>query len=131
MEEPDAQLINWPTLSPFAPIRQNIIDAYQRNRSPVAPTVGAYEITEYKRQESLTLKKNPSYFAADSVSISEVKIRFISDEGALVALLKAKTLDILNTVPVLQLEQVKNLATLKSFPVEAVIRFTVSVGKIQ
>jgi ABC-type transport system substrate-binding protein len=118
--EPDMQLLNWLTLPPFAPIRKDMVDAYQGKRTPVVPTLGAYEIVDYKREEYLLLKKNESYVDAAKVSIPEVKIRFVSDEGALVSLLKSGTLDILSKVPVLQLKQVEEIAKVASVPVEAV-----------
>jgi ABC-type transport system substrate-binding protein len=118
--DPDMQLLNWLTLPPFAPIRQDIVDAYKEKRTPSVPTLGAYEIVDYKREEFLSLKKNESYYDAASVSIPEVKIRFVGDEGALVPLLKAGTLDILNKVPMLQLKQVEEIARVASVPVEAV-----------
>ena len=118
--EPDAQLLNWLTLPPFAPLRADILSIYAEKHTPVVPTLGAYEVVDYKRGDSLTLKKNANYFDADSVSIPEVKIRFIEDEGALVPLLNAGTVDILNRVPVLQLKQVEEVARVLTVPVEAV-----------
>ena len=118
--EPDVQLLNWLTLPPFAPIRSDMVEGYSKNRSPVMPTLGAYEIVEYKRESHLLLRKNPNYFAADKVSIDEVKFRFIGEEAALLPLLKSGAVDILNKVPVLQVEAISDLATVAEVPVEAV-----------
>jgi ABC-type transport system substrate-binding protein len=127
--EPDLQLLNWLTLPPFAPIREDIIATYQEKHTPVVPTLGAYEIVDYKREESITLKKNESYFDASAVTIPEVKFRIVSDEGALVALLKAGTIDILNKVPVLQLKEVEAVARVANVPVEAVTYFAFNTRK--
>jgi hypothetical protein len=120
LREADAQLLNWLTLPPFAPIRQDMVDRYTKNRSPVVPTLGAYEIVDYKRESHLDLKKNANYYAADKVSIEEVKVRFVGEEATLLPLLKSGAIDILNKVPVLQVEDIAEISTIKEVPVEAV-----------
>ncbi len=120
MEEPDEQLPNWLTLPPFAPIRQDMIDSITTKHSPVVPTMAAYEVVDYKHGESMLLRKNPQYFNRDEATIDEVRIRFIEDEAALLPLLKAGSIDILNKVPVLQLNQIEEAAKVANVPVEAV-----------
>ncbi len=120
LEEADEQFLNWLTLPPFAPIRPDIVDSYSEKRTPVVPTLGAYEVLEYKREEYLKLRKNPEYFQSNQVEIDEVKIRFITDEGALMPLLKSGAVDILNRVPVLQLKPIQEIAKVDEVPVEAV-----------
>jgi oligopeptide transport system substrate-binding protein len=120
LSEPDGQLLNWLTLPPFAPIRKDILDTYKAKRTPVVPTLGAYEVIDYKRDDSLTLKKNANYFGADDVLVTDVKIIFVGDEGMLVPLLKSGKIDILNKVPVLQLKEVEEFAKVAALPLEAV-----------
>ena len=120
LTEPDLQFPNWLTLPPYAPIRQDMIDTYVGKRTPVVPTLGAYEVVEYKREEYLNLKKNSYFVEQDQVKVDEVKIRFVGDEGTLLPLLKSGTVDILSKVPVLQLKPIADIAQVHEVPVEAV-----------
>lgn len=84
------------------------------------PTLAPYEVVEYKREDHITLKKNPNFMDAGSVAIDEVKIRFIGDEGALFPLLRSGALDLLTKVPVLQVKEILEVAQVAQVPVEAV-----------
>ena len=118
--EKDALMLHWCSLPSFAPIREDMVAQYEKKRTPVMPSLGAYQVIEYQRDEFLNLKKNPHYYAKDEVVLNEVKIRFIKDEGALFPLFKAGSLDVLSKVPMLQLEQVKSVGSVAEVPVEAV-----------
>jgi ABC-type transport system substrate-binding protein len=120
LKEQDERFLNWMTTPAFAPIRSDIVDLYEKNHSPVVPTLGAYEVVEYKRDSHLLLKKNREYYAAGEVTIPEVKIRFISEEASLLPLLKSGMIDILSKVPSLQIKQIAEVASLIEVPVEAV-----------
>lgn len=120
LKTPDALFLNWLTLSALAPIRQDIIEMYQKRPDPVVPTLAAYEVVEYKREDYLKLKKNPNYHNRDQVDVDEIVIRFVKDEAALVSLLKTGAVDVLYKVPVLQIEELKKFATIANFPAEAV-----------
>lgn len=123
LKAPDALFLNWLTLSALAPIRQDIIDLYEKRPDPVVPTLAAFEVVEYKRESHLKLKKNPNYHNRDQIDIDEIMIRFVKDESALVSLLKTGSIDILFKVPILQIEELKKFATVDAFPAEAVTYF--------
>ena len=118
--EPDALFLHWCTLPPFAPIRQDMIDIYAQKRTPVVPTLAAYSVVDYQRDEFLELKKNPEYFAKSGVTLQDVKVRFIKDEAAILPLLKSGSLDVLTRVPVLQLNQIRERSTLVETKAEAI-----------
>jgi ABC-type oligopeptide transport system substrate-binding subunit len=120
LKKADNQFLNWLTLPPFAPIREDLIDRYTKGRNPVAPTLGAYEITEYKRESHLLLKRNPRFHAFRPETIEEVKIRFLPEEASLLPLFKSGAVDILNKVPVLQVEDIAEIGTVRDVAVEAV-----------
>jgi ABC-type oligopeptide transport system substrate-binding subunit len=120
LQKPDPLFLEWCTLPSFAPIRADIIEIYRAKHTPIVPTLAAYQVTDYQREDSIVLKKNPHYYAADAVTIAEIKIRFIPDEAALLPLFKAGSIDILSKVPVLQLNEIKKVAQLAEVPVEAV-----------
>jgi ABC-type oligopeptide transport system substrate-binding subunit len=116
----DAQFLNWLSLPPFAPIRPEMIEKLEKKPSPVMPTLAAYEVIDYKREDSLLLKKNSEYYARERVAIDQVKIRFIKDDAPLVTLMKSGAIDVLCRVPVLQLEQLRSVSTVVDVPVQAV-----------
>lgn len=125
----DEQFPNLLTLPPFAPIRPDLIESYQKKRTPVVPTLGAYEGVDYKRDSHVLLKKNPHFYAANEVQIDEVKVRFITEESALLGLLKAGSIDILTRVPALQYEGIVRLARVVEVPVEAVTYLAFNLRK--
>lgn len=125
----DEQFPNLLTLPPFAPIRADLIELHAKKRTPVVPTLGAYEIVEYKRDSHVLLRKNANFHAAPDVEIEEVKVRFIPEEAALLGLLKAGSIDILTRVPALQYDAVVKLARVVEVPVEAVTYLGFNVRK--
>ncbi|MBS1960347.1 MAG: peptide ABC transporter substrate-binding protein [Bdellovibrionales bacterium] len=129
LKDPDALFLNWLTLPALAPIRQDMIDAYKKRPDPVQPTLAAYRVTDYKREDYVSLKKNPEYYNVGAVNTTEVKIRFIKDESSLLPLLKAGSLDILFKVPALQVDEIKKVATVYNGEVEAVTYFGFNVKK--
>ncbi len=119
LKTPDAQFENWLTLPPFAPIREEMIGEFAKH-NPLVPTLAAYQVVEYKREDYLVLKKNPEFREKDSNNVDQVKIRFLKDESASLALLKTGDVDILTKVPVLQLEQIKKISHVSEVLVEAI-----------
>jgi ABC-type transport system substrate-binding protein len=128
LKTPDAQFVHWLSLPPFSPIRTEMLDSFEK-RNPVVPTLAAYQVIDYKREDFLLLKKNPEFIERDSVKIDEIKIRFIKDEAPLLSLLKSGDVDILTKVPVLQVEPIKKIAALTEVPVEAVTYFAFNTKK--
>jgi oligopeptide transport system substrate-binding protein len=129
LKRADNQFLNWLTLPPFAPIREDLIERYTKGRNPVAPTLGAYEIVEYKRESHLLLRRNPNFHAFQPASVEEVKLRFLPEESSLLPLFKSGAIDILNKVPVLQAEDIAEIGTVRDVPVEAVTYLAFNVRK--
>jgi oligopeptide transport system substrate-binding protein len=128
LKNPDAQFENWLTLAPFAPIREDMLDAFSK-RNPVVPSLAAYQVAEYKREDYILLKKNPEYVDRDSVSIEKVKILFLKDESSYYPLMKSGDLDLLVKVPTLQLDQIRKIAQITDVPAEAVIYLGLNTKK--
>lgn len=129
LREKDGQLLKWLSLPPFAPIRSDMIETYRKKPTPVVPTLAAYQVMEHKREDFLSLKKNPNYYGKNEVAIEEVKIQFIKDEAPLLTLLKQGRIDILGRIPVLQVNEIKKIATVYNVPVEAVTYLGLNVRK--
>jgi ABC-type transport system substrate-binding protein len=119
LRSPDPLLPIWLTLPSFAPIRNEFLKDFSK-RNPILPTLAAYQVTEYKRESHLILKKNPHYHDSASVQIPEVFIRFIKDDATLQPLLKTGEVDILCKVPPLNLTAIRKIAKITEVPVEAV-----------
>jgi ABC-type transport system substrate-binding protein len=119
LRSPDPLLPIWLTLPTFAPMRKEFLKEFSK-RNPVLPTLAAYQITEYKRESHLVLKKNPFYHDAATVRIPEVFIRFLKDDAVLQPLLRTGEIDILCKVPPLHLEAIRKIAKVTEVPVEAV-----------
>ncbi len=127
--ERDPLFTAWCTLPAFAPLRPDMLEIYQSKRTPVVPTLAAYQVVDYKRDEWLQLKANPLFYDQARVSIQDIKIRIIKDEAALYSLLKAGSLDIVSRVPALQLEQFKKISTINETRIEGLTYLGLNVRK--
>lgn len=63
----------------------------QFGRNPVG--AGAFVFEEWAPNDHITVKKNPSYQGRDPAVVDEIEFRFISEENARVAALKAGDID--------------------------------------
>ena len=76
--------------------------------SPVGAGSGPFEFVEWKRNDHLTLKKNPSYWRSGLPYLDGVTYRAIPDVNAILAALKTGDIDIARTIAP------KDVASLKS-----------------
>ncbi len=129
LQTPDQQFPNWLSLPPFAPIRQDMVDALQNSHNPMAPTLAAYQAVEYGRGDHVTLKKNPNFRAFNVASPDEVKIRFIPDDVNLYSLMKAGSVDVLTKIPSLELKDIESISKIATVPVEAVTYLGINTKK--
>lgn len=129
MKQPDPLLAQWTTLTSMAPIRQDMIDSYQKRAQPVVPTLGDFMVADYKREDFLLLKKNPFGVHESKIKLDEVKIRFLKEESTLVSLLKQGIVDVLFRVPVLQQKEIEAVGRVVQTPVQAVTYFGINTRK--
>jgi len=66
--------------------------------APVGAGSGPFEFVEWKRNDHLTLKKNPSYWRSGLPYLDGVTYRAIPDVNAIVAALKTGDIDIARTI---------------------------------
>lgn len=71
-------------------------------------TNGAYTVSEWIHDESMTLTKNPNYHRADEVSVEQIVIVLSDDDSALYDMYQEGNLDFTDTVPVNEFETIKN-----------------------
>ena len=70
-------------------------------------TNGAYTVSDWKHEESMTFKKNPNYYRADEVTIEEIDFMLSADDTAIYAAYQSGDLDFADTVPTNEIEAIK------------------------
>ena len=71
-------------------------------------TNGAYTVSEWKHEESMTFVKNENYHRADEVSIEEIDFMLSADDTAIYAAYQSDDLDFADTVPTNEIESIKD-----------------------
>ena len=72
---------------------------------------GAYTLTEWKHNESMTYEKNPNFYRADDVKIEKLEFMLSADDTAIYAAYNAGDLDFVDThIPADEIETLKNSA---------------------
>ncbi len=62
-------------------------------------TNGAYTLTDWTHDQSMTYTKNPNYHRADEVKVEKLELMLSSDDTAIYAAYNADNLDFIDTVP--------------------------------
>ncbi len=119
LDGPDPLFLQWCALPPFAPIREDLIQNYETKNSPAVPTLAAYQVVEYQRDNFLRLEKNKNFYGHFNVQVEHVRILLSKDELNSYSLIKAGAVDVLTRVPVLQLGPIQKIAKVVQFPVAA------------
>ncbi len=115
LEQPAAY---FPVLTGFwtyAPLPRKTIEQHEDDwvNPTHIQTNGPYQLVEWKKDSFLILKKNPNYYEADQVKISEVHYRVVPDSSLGFAMYKKDELDIIGgdtylTVPESELSDIKS-----------------------
>ena len=71
-------------------------------------TNGAYTVSEWKRNESMVLTKNPNYYKAEEVKINQIDFMLSADDTAIFAAYQSGNLDYADTVPTNEVPNLKN-----------------------
>ncbi len=129
LKESAPAFLDWCTLPPFAPIREDLIRKYESSHTPVVPTLAAYRVSTYVRDDHLLLEKNKNYFDAKNIQIGQVKLWMMREESGLYPLLKSGKIDILTKIPPLQFEKIKAVASVVDVPVFATTYLGFNVRK--
>lgn len=86
---PESLVIDWMFAFPLVPADKN--SAAQLEHEPAGS--GPFTLGEFKRNQSLTLIKNPDFYDAGKPYLDGVDYRFFTDEDALVAALESGSVD--------------------------------------
>ena len=68
---------------------------------------GAYTVDDWSHEESLTLKKNPNWYAAETVGPEKIEMMLSADDTAIYAAYNSGDLDFADTVPTNEIEAIK------------------------
>lgn len=116
LKAPCAYFLDLVALPVFFPVPQIKVEtAYKWESVPDSwateagfVTNGAYTVSEWIHGESMTLTKNPNYHRADEVSTEQIVFLLSDYDDALYDKYQAGDLDFMDTVPVDQLQNLKN-----------------------
>ena len=68
---------------------------------------GAYTVDDWSHEESLTLTKNPNWYAAETVGPEKIEMMLSADDTAIYAAYNSGDLDFADTVPTNEIEAIK------------------------
>ncbi|MBQ8973746.1 MAG: peptide ABC transporter substrate-binding protein, partial [Clostridia bacterium] len=69
---------------------------------------GAYTLTEWKHNESMTYTKNPNYWNAENVKLEKLEFMLSADDTAVYAAYQAGDLDFIDGVPTDEIQNLKD-----------------------
>ena len=75
-------------------------------------TNGAYTLTNWTHNQSMTYTKNPNYHRADEVKVEKIELMLSSDDTALYAAFNADNIDFIDSVPT---DEIKSLLSNPEF----------------
>ncbi|MBE9563015.1 MAG: peptide ABC transporter substrate-binding protein [Proteobacteria bacterium] len=99
----------------YAPLPRTVIEQYGEKWIDLShlQTNGSYQLTEWKPDSLLILKKNPNYYAADKVQIEKVHYYVLPESSLAFAMYKTNKLDIIGGQAYLSMSQ-PVMASIKS-----------------
>ena len=117
LSAPCAYFLDLAAFPTFLPVQQAYVEANSTADKPGAwcteagfVSNGAFTLTEWKHNESMTYTKNPNWYDADKVTIDKIEFMLSADDTAIYAAYQAGDLDFADSVPT------DMIATLKDDP---------------
>ena len=104
---PCAYFLDLAAFPAYLPVKKDAVEAADPDGSNPGAwaaeagfvTNGAYTVTAWTHEESMVLKKNPSYHRADEVKIEELDFMLSADDTAIYAAFQSGDLDFADSVP--------------------------------
>ena len=90
------------TMWTFSPLQAATVDTngdQWTNKPETYVTNGPFKVAELNMGESVVLVKNPSYYAADTVKLEKVTLRYITDQGTSLMAYEGGGIDGMSTIP--------------------------------
>ena len=106
LSAPCAYFLDLAAFPTFLPVQQAYVEANSTADKPGAwcteagfVSNGAFTLTEWKHNESMTYTKNPNWYDADKVTIDKIEFMLSADDTAIYAAYQAGDLDFADSVP--------------------------------
>ena len=114
LEAPCAYMLDLMAFPAFYAVPQQAVEAaegWEENPGAWAleagfVTSGAYTLTEWKHNESMTYTKNPNYWDAENVKLETLQFMLSADDTAIYAAYQAGDVDFIDSVPT---DEIQNL----------------------
>ncbi|MDR6224157.1 peptide ABC transporter substrate-binding protein [Desmospora profundinema] len=97
LEAPTPYFLSLTTFATYFPLREDIVDKYGNEYATGADKMvynGPFEVGEWKHEQSLTLKKNQSYWDRNTVKLETVNMNIVKDTSTGVNLYTAGEVDV-------------------------------------
>jgi oligopeptide transport system substrate-binding protein len=95
LKSPTAYFLNLLSFYTYYPVSQVAVEknANFDKEASTLPTNGPFLLSEWKHNESISLKKNPDYYAADEIKLTDVHMSMISDPNTEISMYDTNELD--------------------------------------
>jgi len=111
LERPTPYFLQLTTFGTYLPENQKFVESQGKNYGLEAGTVlsnGPFELSEWKHEQSYTLKKNPNYWDKDSVKLDEIRYNVVKDTSSAVNLYEGGQVDLLPKLDAEFIDKYKN-----------------------
>lgn len=122
LERPTPFFTDLTSLPTLAPVRQDVVEPFEKRGEPEMWTRpesivvnGPYTLDTWKFRYELTMKKNPQYWAADTLKIDRIVWTMVEEQNAGLNLYKAGELDYIGDNVSIPLEHMKLVENKKDF----------------
>ena len=107
------QLFAFPT---YFPVKKSVVEQYDAGKDPgtwatdpaTYVSCGAYTLSAWTHNSSITLKKNPNYWDAKNIKVDEITFALSDDDAAILASYQAGAYDMIDSVPNDQIDELKD-----------------------
>ncbi|RKD23613.1 oligopeptide transport system substrate-binding protein [Caminicella sporogenes DSM 14501] len=102
LETPTSYFLSLITRPAFMPVRKDIVEKAPETwaKDPnLAVSNGPFILADYKTADKLVLKKNPNYWAADTVKIDQINYLMIIEASTALTAYESGEIDIIGNIP--------------------------------
>ncbi|KIL35007.1 peptide-binding protein [Cohnella kolymensis] len=95
LKSPTAYFLNLLSFYTYYPVSKTAVEknANFHTEAATLPTNGPFLLSEWKHNESITLKKNPDYYAADEIKLNEIRMAMVIDPNTEISMYDTDELD--------------------------------------
>ena len=123
------QLLAFPT---YAPLREDIVSANPEGWATSPETYicnGPFKLVKWDMKDQLVFERNENYWDASNVKLDSLTFKLVTDETTAYSELKAGNFDMVNSVPINEIQPGKEEGLVKISPYLGTYFFAINVGK--